>query len=150
MSPLIIRKVEADDRRPWAGLYADYSRFYQVEQTEEMRDRVWSWIKDPAHEVHCLVAERDGQLVGLAHFRRFARPLSATMAGFLDDLFVDPAARGGGVAQALIAAVVEEARARDWSVVRWLTAEDNHRARSVYDKLAEPTRWTVYDIKIQT
>lgn len=142
----VIRETRAGDREPWSRLYADYARFYQVEQTDAMRDRVWSWINDPAHEVRCLVAQRENRLVGLAHFRAFARPLSATVAGFLDDLYVDPAARGGGIAQALIGAVVDEGRAQGWSVVRWLTAEDNYRARSAYDKLAAQTRWRVYDI----
>lgn len=146
MQPPAIREARAGDKEPWSRLYADYARFYQVEQTDEMRGRVWSWISDPAHEVRCLVAEGVEGLVGLAHFRAFARPLSATMAGFLDDLYVDPTARGSGVAQALIRAVVDEGRAQGWSAVRWLTAENNYRARSAYDKIADQTRWKVYDI----
>ena len=112
-----------------------------------MRARVWSWLHDPAHEVEGLVAvDADGRLVGLAHFRPFARPLSATVGGFLDDLFVDPAARGQGVAQLLIGAVARQGQQRGWSVLRWLTAEDNYRARAVYDQVATPTRWRVYDL----
>jgi GNAT superfamily N-acetyltransferase len=86
--------------------------------------------------------------VGLAHVRAFARPLSASTGGFLDDLFVDPAARGSGAAQALIGAVAEEGRRRGWSVVRWITARDNARARAVYDRLAAETPWVTYDLKL--
>lgn len=140
------RPVEAD-RADWDRLYAGYASFYGVAQTAEMRDRVWSWIHDPGHEVEGFVAEGEGGLVGLAHFRAFARPLSATTGGFLDDLFVAPEARGTGVAEALIGAVAEEGRRRGWSVIRWITAEDNARARKVYDRVAQATRWVTYDLK---
>jgi len=145
---MIIRRPEAGDFEAWARLYAGYAAFYRVEQTEGMRARVWSWIGDPDHEVQGLVAEVDGVLVGLAHFRPFARPLSASVGGFLDDLFVDPEARGTGAAKALIAAVEAEGRARGWSVIRWITAENNYRARGVYDQVATRTPWVTYDIKL--
>jgi Sortase and related acyltransferases len=146
---MLIRRPQDQDRPEWEGLYAGYAAFYQVAQTPEMRARVWGWIHDHAHEVEGFVAEDDsGRLVGLVHFRPFARPLSATIGGFLDDLFVDPDARGSGAARALIEAVAEEGRARDWSVIRWITAEDNGRARALYDKLAAATPWKTYDIKL--
>lgn len=144
----VVRRVRPEDRAEWDRLYAGYADFYGVEQTEAMRDRVWGWIRDPAHEVEGLVAEGEGGLVGLAHFRPFARPLSATVGGFLDDLFVAPEARGTGAAQALIGAVAEEGRRRGWSVIRWITAGDNARARAVYDRLAQATPWVTYDIKL--
>jgi GNAT superfamily N-acetyltransferase len=146
MSGVVVRPAAPSDQDQWAALYAGYAQFYKVEQTPEMRARVWDWIHDPAHEVEGLVAEADGRLVGLAHFRAFARPLSATVAGFLDDLFVDPSARGQGAAQQLIAAVSEEGRKRGWSVIRWLTSDSNYRARAVYDEVATPTAWKVYDL----
>lgn len=143
-----IRRLGPGDRPAWGRLYSAYADFYGVAQTDRMRERVWSWIEDPSHEVNGLVAERSGTLIGLAHFRAFSRPLAATSAGFLDDLFVDPDARGLGVAKALIGAVAAEGEKQGWSLVRWLTAEDNDRARSLYDRLAAPTKWKVYDLKL--
>ena len=143
-----IRKPQADDFAEWAGLYAGYAAFYGVTQTDEMRARVWSWLQDPGHPVQGLVAENGGRLIGLAHFRPFSRPLSASTGGFLDDLFVDPAARGSGAATALIGGVKAEGQAQGWSVIRWITAEDNYRARALYDQVAEATRWVTYDIKL--
>ncbi|MCC5972198.1 MAG: GNAT family N-acetyltransferase [Pararhodobacter sp.] len=142
-----IRKPLAEDRAQWGALYAGYAGFYEVEQTEAMRDRVWGWIHDPAHETEGLVAESNGNLVGLAHFRPYARPLAASTGGFLDDLFVAPEARGSGAAPALIKALAAEGRARGWTMIRWITAEDNARARALYDKVAVATRWVTYDLK---
>lgn len=60
----------------------------------------------------------EGALVGLAHYRPFARPLSATTGCFLDDLFVDPARRGSGAADLLLTELARLAAENGWSVVR--------------------------------
>jgi GNAT superfamily N-acetyltransferase len=146
---LTIRPIASSDRAGWDRLYAGYAAFYLVTQTDEMRDRVWSWLMDSTKEVDGLVAEDgEGKLIGFAHFRPFARPLSATVGGFLDDLFVDPAARGSGAADGLMEALKAEGVKRGWTVIRWITAEDNYRARKLYDRMAEKTRWVTYDIKL--
>ena len=145
---MIIRSVAVADKPAWARLYAGYAAFYKVDQTEAMRETVWGWLMDPAHTTEGLVAEQDGVVIGLAHFRAFARPLSASTGGFLDDLFVDPAARGAGAAEALLQALANEGRNRGWTVIRWITAEDNYRARGRYDRVADRTKWVTYDIRL--
>ncbi|MBO6852403.1 MAG: GNAT family N-acetyltransferase [Marivivens sp.] len=144
-----VRAVADSDHAAWERLYSDYAAFYGVTQDDAMRARVWGWIHDPDHTVTCLVAEDEtGALVGLAHYREFSRPLAAATGAFLDDLFVDPAARGSGAAKALIEAVREDSLRRGWSLVRWITADDNYRARSLYDKVANRTGWVTYDIPL--
>ncbi|QFT59899.1 Acetyltransferase (GNAT) family protein [Sulfitobacter sp. THAF37] len=143
-----IRPTRPEDRDGWDLLYQGYAEFYRVDQTAQMRDTVFGWLMDEAHECKGFVAEGpDGQLIGLTHFRPFASPLRAATNCFLDDLFVDPAARGSGAAQALIDAVADHARARGWATVRWITADDNYRGRSVYDRMASRTMWITYDLK---
>lgn len=145
---LKIRPVTQADRADWDRLYAGYAEFYQAPQTPQMRDTVWGWLHDPGHGSECLVAELDGKVIGIAHFRHYFRPLAASVGGFLDDLFVDPAARGSGAAAALIKALEAEGRRRGWTVIRWITADDNYRARGLYDQLAVRTPWVTYDIKL--
>lgn len=144
---ITVREVRDGDFPQWRALYRGYADFYRVEQTEEAAERVWAWVNDPAHEVSALVTEGgDGRLIGLAHYRPFARPLSATTGCYLDDLFVDPAHRGSGAADRLLTALREIAADRGWSVVRWITADDNHRARAKYDQVATRTMWVTYDM----
>ncbi len=146
---LSVRPVDHADREQWNRLYAGYGAFYKVEQTPAMRDTVWSWLMDQGREVYGLVAvDSRGKLIGLTHFRPYARPLSASTGGFLDDLFVEPQARGSGAAVMLIDAVKAEGLKRGWTVIRWITAEDNYRARALYDRVAERTKWVTYDIKL--
>jgi GNAT superfamily N-acetyltransferase len=148
MNTALIRPVAPEDRPGWDALYQAYAEFYRVIQTPDMRDRVWGWLHDPGHEVQGLVAEAEGGLIGLAHFRAFARPLSAATGGYLDDLFVSPGARGTGAGEALIEGVKAVARLRGWTLIRWITAEDNYRARSRYDRLATRTQWVTYDLRL--
>lgn len=144
-----ILPIAPEHHADWERLYAGYADFYRVAQTPEMRARVWGWLQDPAHEVKGLIAlDPSGRGIGIAHYRPFARPLSASTGGFLDDLFVDPAARGQRVADALIGAIAEIGRQEGWSVIRWITAENNYRGRAVYDRVAALTPWRTYDIKL--
>ena len=145
---MIVRGVSEADRTAWDALYQGYAQFYDVLQTPEMRAHVWGWLMDPSHEVNGFVAENDGTLLGIAHYRAFARPLAASSGLFLDDLFVAEAARGSGAADALIDAVKREALANGHSVVRWITAQDNGRARGLYDKVAQSTAWVTYDLTV--
>ena len=85
-------------------------------------------------------------LVGLAHFRPFARPLSASTGMYLDDLFVDPEHRGSGAARLLLAGLARVAADRGWTLTRWITRDDNYRARGLYDQVAARTDWITYDM----
>jgi GNAT superfamily N-acetyltransferase len=143
-----IEPLVQEHRAAWERLYAGYAAFYRVEQTAEMRQTVWGWLMDPAHDVKGFIALSDGQPVGITHFRPYWRPLYAGQGGFLDDLFVDPAGRGQRVADALIGAVADEGRRRGWGLIRWITADNNYRGRSVYDRVATLTPWRTYDIKL--
>ncbi|BBE71123.1 GNAT family N-acetyltransferase [Oharaeibacter diazotrophicus] len=143
-----IAPLTAADRADWEPLYLGYCRFYAVPDTEEKAETVWGWLMDPSNPVEGLGARNgEGALVGITHFRPYHRPVAAQVGCFLDDLFVAPGARGGGVAAALIAGVTAAAKARGWSVVRWITAADNATARALYDRVATETAWVTYEIR---
>ena len=148
MKTLEIRRLATRDKPDWERLYAGYAQFYKVSQTQQMRETVWGWLMAADPAILGFGALLDGRLIGITHCRPFLRPLSASTGGFLDDLFVDPAERGSGAAAALIEAVKAEGRARGWTVIRWITADDNYRARGLYDRLATKTKWVTYDIAI--
>ena len=141
----IISPGEAE-RTAWRRLYDGYATFYKREMTDAIAATVWGWLQDPAHELEGVLAVQDGAPVGLAHYRRMPRPLQGTDIGFLDYLFVEPAARGQRIGERLIGHVSEVARERGWTVVRWLTAEDNQRARALYDRVASKSRFILYEL----
>ncbi|MGA1838363.1 GNAT family N-acetyltransferase [Herbiconiux sp. 11R-BC] len=144
--PVQIRPVEPNEFFPWYAVYSGYGEFYETPLHDEKAVLVWSWITDETNELECLVAvDESGEVVGLAHFREFARPLAGSRGIYLDDLFVLPDHRKQGIASALIEGVAEVGRSRGASIVRWITAKDNETARSLYKTVAEKTQWVTYD-----
>ena len=145
MPNYLITSEVAPHHEDWNVLYAAYADYYKVEQDQEMRDRTWSWIMEG--RIICLMAvNEEGRPVAFAHIREFLRPLSSTVAGYLDDLFVDSSQRGGGAVELLFDAAKALGREKSWSVIRWITRDDNYRARSVYDRVATRTNWITYDM----
>lgn len=140
-----IRPIEPADEPRWRELFGSYREFYKLPASEDVVDRVWTWLNDPDHETHGQVAILATEVHGIAHYRSFARPSTGTTGLWLDDLFTDPDARGQGLGRALIDQLTDHAREHDLSVVRWITADDNGQARMLYDNLARPTNWVTYD-----
>jgi GNAT superfamily N-acetyltransferase len=141
-----IRPVRTDEFDPWATLFRGYREFYRFAPDDAVVERVWAWIHDPEHETHALVAiDADGALVGLAHYRRFARPSTGTVGLWLDDLFTDPDRRGGGIGKSLIDEISTIGAGDGCSIVRWITASDNATAQRLYDGIATKTAWVTYD-----
>ena len=92
-----------------------------------------------------LIAERDGAPVGFAIFHHTFSTWTGRRGVWLDDLYVTPDARGGGVGAALLQAVAAIAVARDcarfeWWVLDWNTpAIDFYRAKGAVAQ----DEWTV-------
>ena len=147
MAEWVVEPPTRADYDSWRQLYRGYAEFYEINQTDEQAATVWSWIHDPQHEVRALVVRHDGGApVGLAHYRPFARPLRGSSGCFLDDLFVADSQRGSGAVDALLAALRRIAASEGWDTVRWITADNNYRARSKYDQIATRSMWITYDM----
>jgi len=134
-----IRPPSQGDFAGWQSLWKSYLVFYGTGLPEEQTTGLWQRILDPDHPISCGLAERGGQLVGLVHFVPHPDTWGDRPTCYLQDLYVDERFRGEGVGADLIESVAERARDEGWSAVYWLTAEDNHRARALYDKLTGGT-----------
>ena len=146
MTKIDFRALRKDDHAEWLSLYRGYADHYNVQLTPDGVASTWSWLMDEGHPLVGIAAVLDGQLAGLAHFRAMPSPLRGQEVGFLDDIFVDPSCRGNGLADGLINVVKEHATANGWKVVRWITRDNNYRARSVYDRVADRSDWITYEM----
>jgi GNAT superfamily N-acetyltransferase len=86
----------------------------------------------------------DGTIVGFAHYL-YHTSTWVPSACYLQDLFTLPAARGQGVARALIEAVASNARDLGATRYYWLTQEHNAEARALYNKVAKFGGFIRYD-----
>lgn len=141
---VVVRDVAAADFPQWAPLWAGYNTFYERTLPDAVTRATWARFFDPAEPVHALVAEQDGQLLGLVHylFHRATAMIEPTC--YLADLFTNQAARGKGVGKQLIEAVYDRARLAGCSRVYWQTHETNAVAQVLYNKLAERSGFIVY------
>jgi GNAT superfamily N-acetyltransferase len=87
-------------------------------------------------------------LIGFAVVMELPDAIHGTVTGMMDDLFVAPAWRKRGVAQAILAAIVEHAKAKGWAHVRWLAHEGDAAAVALYDKVAERVALRSYVIRL--
>ena len=143
----MIRKISIGDKDNWTKLYKGYADFYKSPINDKILDTVWSWLMDENHEVKGIVYEIDGSLTGLAHYRAMPRPLRGKYIGFLDDLYVDPAYRNQKIGQKLMNEIKVISKSEKWDLVRWITRQDNIKAKSLYDKISQKTNWEVYEMK---
>jgi GNAT superfamily N-acetyltransferase len=148
---MTIAAVTEGDLGELLPLMRAYCDFYEVAPTD---DRLLAMsralIADPESEGIQLVARDDGgAAVGFATIFWTWSTLSAGRVGTMNDLYVDAAARGGGVADALIAACLERCRRRGAVTLDWQTALDNHRAQAVYDRVGgRQERWLSYSLPV--
>jgi GNAT superfamily N-acetyltransferase len=147
MAPTLIRPLVAADAAAWRRLFTDYGVFYETEFTDAVLDTVWKQLLRAGSGIDALIAESEGKIIGFAHFRSHPDTFSGGRDWFLDDLYVEPEARGAGAATALIAHLTDMARAGDLGTLRWITAADNVRAQRVYDRVATRTTWVTYEVR---
>jgi GNAT superfamily N-acetyltransferase len=140
-----VRPLRPADRAAWEPLWQGYLTFYRASLAT---DATWQRFFDPLEALGAVVAERDGRLIGLAHYLLHRSTWSATCYCYLEDLFVDPAVRGSGAGRALIAAVEKVARDAGASRLYWTTHESNETAQKLYDQVADRPGFVQYRKKL--
>jgi GNAT superfamily N-acetyltransferase len=130
---LEIRPALASDKARWLILWQGYLDFYKTILSAEQTERTWNRIMDPEFNMKCAIATLENEVVGFTTYNLQNSTWSENGHCYLEDLFVDPNCRGGGVGRALIDYVKDFAIANKCSRLYWNTDEDNHTARKLYD-----------------
>ncbi len=86
-------------------------------------------------KVFAHVAELDGRVVGTAVWFLNFSTWTGKHGIYLEDLFVDPDVRRGGVARALFKALADEAKARDCPRIDWAVLDWNELGKGLYRRL---------------
>jgi GNAT superfamily N-acetyltransferase len=130
----MIRELAQEDRAAWEVLARGYKDFYETDVPDDGYDATWHRLL-AGDDVHGVGAWRDGRLVGIAHYLFHATVWSVETC-YLQDLYVDQAVRGRGVARSLIEWVAAAAQGHGCDRYYWQTKQDNAVARALYDKVA--------------
>jgi len=150
---LTIRFAVRTDFAQWLPLWEGYNKFYgrfgPTALPDEITRMTWARFFDAYEPVHAMVAEEEGQLVGLVHYLFHRSTISIAPNCYLQDLFTQESARGKGVGRMLINAVYEQAKLAGLTRVYWQTHQSNSPAMKLYDKVAEHSGFVVYRKNIQ-
>ncbi len=140
------REDEIDDLMP---LMRAYCEFYESSPSDEgVIGMLRTLITDPSQGA-VFIARKDEAAVGVATLDWKWSSLKGARIGYLEDLFVDPDARGDGIADALIEICADRCRELGMPAMEWLTAPDNHRAQKVYNRTgAESDTYVEYDLEL--
>lgn len=143
---LTIRPITASDRPVWGTLWKAYLAFYETSVAEDVYETSFArLLSDDDNEFNGLIAERDGQALGITHYLFHRHMWRVENTCYLQDLFVSPEARGTGAGRALIEAVYERADAAGCPSVYWLTQDFNTTARQLYDRVGKHTPFIRYN-----
>lgn len=147
---LRIETVSAEQLRALLPLIAAYQRFYEVEEIDDERNRVFfARFLAPSEDGHLLGAWRGDKLVGYACLYWHFTSLIPAETVLMNDLYVIAGRRGDGIGRALIEASAEVARRRGARRLQWVTAPDNGAARRLYDKTgAESEPAIEYELRL--
>ena len=141
----MIRALRVEDWDRWKPLWDGYLRFYRAQLEERVTQTAFQRLCERSHGMQGLLAlDGGGSAVGLAHLVLHPATWTDRSFCYLEDLYVDPRARGGSVGAELIAAVYEAADDAGAARVYWHTQEYNGAARSLYDKVGRRTSFVVY------
>jgi GNAT superfamily N-acetyltransferase len=120
-------------------LIEEIERYYGATEIQPLRERIAQvevalFGSPPAANV--LLAERGGQIVGLAAYSFLWPAAGSTFSLFLKELYVRPDGRRRGTGSTLMARIREIAAQRPGcSRVEWMTDRDNADSRAFYRKL---------------
>ncbi|QJR13416.1 GNAT family N-acetyltransferase [Usitatibacter palustris] len=143
-----VRPLRETDRAAWLPLWDGYNAFYgrkgDTALAPEITATTWKRFFDANEPVNALVAELDGEVVGLVHYIFHRSTNRIEPVCYLQDLFTKESVRGRGVARALIETVYVKAREHGTKRVYWQTQDTNATARMLYDKVAKHYGFIVY------
>ncbi|MEI9901759.1 MAG: GNAT family N-acetyltransferase [Hyphomicrobium sp.] len=144
-SDVTIRPLRASDREAWEALFRGYINFYEAKVPDEVIELTWKRLIGEEEGFWGAVAvDASDRPIGLAHVLFHPSTWSPTNYCYLEDLFVDRAARRSGVGRAMIKAVYEEADRRGATRTYWTTKHDNSQARRVYDRVGTLSPFVQY------
>ena len=143
---LTIRTATAADTAAILGFIRDLAAYEKLShEVVADEDRLRATLFGPRPAAEVLIAERAGAAVGFALFFQSYSTFLAKPGLYLEDLFVQPAARGAGVGSALLSALARIAVDRDYGRFEWSVLDWNEPAIRLYRSLgaASMDEWTV-------
>jgi GNAT superfamily N-acetyltransferase len=141
MSAPVIRAIERRDHEDWLKLWDGNNG---GKRSEDVTTTTWQRLNDPSCPVHGLVAELDGEVVGILHYILHFTTGNIKPVAYVQDVYVDPPKRQRGVARALVKAVAAIGQEQHWARLYWLAESRNEAAQALYKTLGVKLDFTLH------
>lgn len=145
-----VRPIEPKDKLEWLALWTgpdSYLEFYKSIDivSDTATNTTFDRFFDEKEPVWAAVAVDDsGKLIGFATYLTHRNTWTVEDTLYLNDLFVHPKCRLGGVGRALIEFVYTEADKLGCAKTYWNTQFENHRAQMLYCKVGKKSGFLLY------
>ena len=124
-----LRNATPSEETHFLRLWHGFCTGYDMELPPEVTAFTWARLMDPSNPMTLRLACLDGTPQGFAIHQHHPSTWVMGDDGYLEDLYVDPAARGQGLGRALIEDLITIGRANGWRRLYWLTEITNATAR---------------------
>ena len=144
---MIIRAATRGDVPALVGMIRDLATYEREPDAVEVDEALLAdalFVDQPV--VFANVADDEGRVLGMTIYFRNYTTWTGRLGIYLEDFYVRPESRSGGVGRALMAALAEEAAAHGYARIDWSVLDWNETAIRFYASLgAVPMDgWTGY------
>lgn len=129
------RAFQPEDRQRWDELWAQYLKYYEQPLPQATTELAWRRLMEARELFGFAALDHDERVIGFVHYHFHLSTWAPNGYCYLEDLFVDPLARGRGTGRALIEAVYRAADERNITRVYWHTENTNARAQILYNQV---------------
>ncbi len=144
-----IKLATAADEVGVCRLWTMLLNFYRMQTSPEVLQRSYRFAINHPHKVLIFIILIEGVVTGTAslHLGHYST-WNDNWYGHLEDVIIDPAYRGRGLACDLIRHVISAAKEENLSRLELNALNDNHAARRMYEKLGFSTDSVVYELPL--
>lgn len=139
MADVTVRPPTPGDEVDWRRLWACFQAHFGGTVPDDVTRRTWSKLLAADEAIYALVATSRGKVCGIVHYSLTPFAWTASPVCFLQDLYVDPEARGSGAGRALVEGVYAAAELSGAANVFWLAALDDEPLMTFYRRIAVET-----------
>jgi ribosomal protein S18 acetylase RimI-like enzyme len=144
-----VRVATLEDKAEVCRLWAMLLKFYNKTASPEILERSFRYAVEHPHKVLIFIILIEGVVTGTAslHLGHYST-WNDNWYGHIEDVVVDPAYRGRGLASALVSEALKVAREKKLSRVELNALNDNYPARRLYEKLGFTTDSVAYELPL--